>query len=1677
MYGTNTNDTAESGLNSEYKRWLTFWEKRKCNNPSTAQNTMTEYFKVLNEYLASEQQIGCQETNEFRGNWSLKGPKHLPTQTQGIISSIWASPNNPKIILAGSAFGGLWKKDGNNEWKNLTDNATYLPGTIGVACIAVDNNDNDKIFLGTGLGPRMSFNWEGAYGFGIVYTIDGGLSWTQDVTFLQAVSPGGWPYEFPYVDKIVLLPNTTKLVALYKNKILEKDVSNMANGWVDVTPTIATAGTKYNDIVIKEGITNGYFVSTVGSASEIWEHESSGSWIKINTGVTFNIGANNYNAEAMDGYIIASSNNNLFAYVSKGVTTCLAKYNYSTTTWSVVYNFTWEVENLFLTSTGGTADLAVPINNDNVVYCGFLKAAVLISTDGGVSYTMHYIGDNLINNNVDPDHADNRCIYISNSTNTTNGIMDEVFYGNDGGVTIKPTGNDPLVLGANTVQPCDDEGLAITQLYGFDVSEKDELIAGGVMHNGMCTYNKKRMPQWAIPVGYNNGDWKNSGVGDGYNAEFDKQNRELVYGAHNEPYMTYYDFTINNSANWTHMQAPPGTDKDVLNVRPIDIEESSNQLQIGSKTIYGATSGALPNLGYTDLFSNGSTVNINFPITEKVRIYKVAPAPNENYKYVYFNGIGDFHLWRVNLNLSPSYLDITPQAAKGQFAKMILDMAIDPKNPNKLWVCFGDIEPGGNSNINCNPTNRVMLYDASQINPVSNDNWFCKSEGLPNLPINCIKYQNGSDDILYVGSDVGVFIYDKTNEKWNPFNKMKDVSNVNNICMPKIIVEDLDINYCTGKLFSATHGRAIWESDLYIPNNNPGITNEIVTNSTWTGDKYIEGSIKVTASHTLTITGTTNNPTTIHLPKYGKIIVEKGAKLIIDGATLTNSCDAMWTGIYLEADPSLRQISTSGGYYTQGYCEIKNGAIIENSENGIANYNDGTLGGGIIMAYNSIFKNNRRSLEFMKYQNKNSVGTPIADRSVFSKCTFEVNDDMHSQTPFAYHVSMWGIDGINFYGCAFKNLQTDANVPNQKGIYSIDANYNLKSACGNSNTYPCNAILPNTFDNFDNAVESMGWSQYRPIVSDQTVFTGNQYGVLLNAVNSPVLTRNKFAIGSVTSPGWFTLPYGIAMYETPDFRMEENEFIGNGQSSISLGLWLQNCVNDNVVYKNKFKDLTYGNISLGDRYESNPGHVEHGLKYACNTQDGNTYHMLQFDNTNTNSGGINKHQNYQYHSVGNTFENSSIVNYSDIYNLSSIPIDYFHSGGITEPVGYNWPMVNVYSVTANSCYSHIGEVDDPTNLNDGLSTTKSAYYLLSADYNTVLYNYVNLLDGGNTEEFINELIETWGEGIIALRSQLLSESPFVTTEALHEVAENNMLPPSLLLEVLLANPNATKDLSFLEYLQYEKPNPMSESMIELIQDSWQSDTYRDALERTLSELNRKQNGLCNQIIHSILTDSTRTEYDSIPNWIYKIGTPSSRYDLVEFYLSLNDTTQARAALNAIPNDFSLGDSETRDLYLYDSLFDFIMTLKRNNREINQLDSPEIAKLQVIANALPNSLASQRAQNALCFFYHLCVPHISTVEITENKRRTKTSLKTQESIRVYPNPSHDFITFDYHNMGQAKMNSLVLTDLTGKKFRFENLESSPNQFILDVRNINAGTYIYTIINSIGEKYSGKITIQK
>ena len=85
--------------------------------------------------------------------------------------------------------------------------------------------------------------------------------------------------------------------------------------------------------------------------------------------------------------------------------------------------------------------------------------------------------------------------------------------------------------------------------------------------------------------------------------------------------------------------------------------------------------------------------------------------------------------------------------------------------------------------------------------------WINLSASIPNIPVNCIVYQNNTADGLYIGTDVGIFFKDSTMNVWQPFFNG----------LPNVIVSQLAIHYPTGKIRAATYGRGLWESDLYAP--------------------------------------------------------------------------------------------------------------------------------------------------------------------------------------------------------------------------------------------------------------------------------------------------------------------------------------------------------------------------------------------------------------------------------------------------------------------------------------------------------------------------------------------------------------------------------------------------------------------------------------------------------------------------------------------------------------------------------------------------------------------------------------------------------------------------------------------------------------------------------------------
>jgi photosystem II stability/assembly factor-like uncharacterized protein len=113
-------------------------------------------------------------------------------------------------------------------------------------------------------------------------------------------------------------------------------------------------------------------------------------------------------------------------------------------------------------------------------------------------------------------------------------------------------------------------------------------------------------------------------------------------------------------------------------------------------------------------------------------------------------------------------------------------IAVDPQNPNRVWITKSNYTSGS----------KVYEYDGTT--------WKNISGNLPNVPVNCIVYQNGSPDRLYVGTDIGVFYSDYGSAYWEPYGSG----------MPNVIVYDLAIQYSTHKLRAATFGRGLWETDI-----------------------------------------------------------------------------------------------------------------------------------------------------------------------------------------------------------------------------------------------------------------------------------------------------------------------------------------------------------------------------------------------------------------------------------------------------------------------------------------------------------------------------------------------------------------------------------------------------------------------------------------------------------------------------------------------------------------------------------------------------------------------------------------------------------------------------------------------------------------------------------------------
>jgi photosystem II stability/assembly factor-like uncharacterized protein len=137
--------------------------------------------EIAGETLANERSRIESETDvaALAVTWDFAGPSNIG----GRMTAVLVHPTDADRIVAGAAGGGIWRStDAGRNWQSLW----HKQPTLNIGALAMDPNDPDTIYCGTG---EANLSADSHPGVGVFVTRDGGDNWGE----LSASAVAGLP--------------------------------------------------------------------------------------------------------------------------------------------------------------------------------------------------------------------------------------------------------------------------------------------------------------------------------------------------------------------------------------------------------------------------------------------------------------------------------------------------------------------------------------------------------------------------------------------------------------------------------------------------------------------------------------------------------------------------------------------------------------------------------------------------------------------------------------------------------------------------------------------------------------------------------------------------------------------------------------------------------------------------------------------------------------------------------------------------------------------------------------------------------------------------------------------------------------------------------------------------------------------------------------------------------------------------------------------------------------------------------------------------------------------------------------------------------------------------------------------------------------------------------------------
>ena len=434
--------------------------------------------------IERQQRLRADGAERLQNFWIPKGPSPSTFggwtfgNVAGRISSI-AADWTGGVLYLGTASGGVWKSVNDGlSWTQLFDSA----GTMTIGTVAVDPNDPNVIWVGTGENGRSC---ESYFGIGLLRSADGGLTWET-----RNGSGGNTLDELASFANVIVDPRDSDHIVTGGRLRQCTDGSGFSGGLYSTS----NGGLTWNN---RLSGTRVYEIAQDPSVLDVfWAATDTGIYKSTDNGVSWNL-------QTAGGLPSGSVGRAELAVAPSASNTVYALFSNGPSLWRTVDGGA----NWNLVASGGSACdgqcsynmvLRVHRTNPETVYRGTVH--VFKSTNGGSNWS------DLSNNwgSSQKVHQDTHHL-LMHPTQT-----DTFYVGSDGGIWKSTNGGSSFSnLNGN---------LNITQFYAVGVAADDpDLICGGAQDNSSLV--RTTSDQWDLQAV----------TGDGFVCHFNPQNSDYAY--------------------------------------------------------------------------------------------------------------------------------------------------------------------------------------------------------------------------------------------------------------------------------------------------------------------------------------------------------------------------------------------------------------------------------------------------------------------------------------------------------------------------------------------------------------------------------------------------------------------------------------------------------------------------------------------------------------------------------------------------------------------------------------------------------------------------------------------------------------------------------------------------------------------------------------------------------------------------------------------------------------------------------------------------------------------------------------------------------------------------------------------------------------------------------------------